>query len=915
MRERLTEIIGPTAARISVATFHSFGIKLVEEFFLILGLEKPPQLLTDMDKVSLYDDLLENRDWKRLRKRSGGEHSFADLKSLISLLKREQISPEDFTKQVVEEIRQLENDPGSLSSRGQTKGELKSEISTKLEALDRTREAADFYRLYEETKKERNLFDYDDVLENIVTLVQGSEEVRATLEERYLYVLVDEHQDSSGAQNEFLAAAWAGVEKPNLFVVGDDRQLIYGFGGASLSHFEKFTETFLGTKIIALTENYRSTQTILNVAEKLLSSTLVPGGLCGSFAAKFPVELIEAEYPRDEIIAAGLEIKRKLIDGVPASECAILVPKQAQARTAVMILKDLGLPVVYGGKISLFALPETQSFIRLLRVLASPAEGHLLAPLLLDHVFGVSPLTAHKFLKKSGKKLTWDDLKKGEETILALSQFLEKMAGEISSRDVYSFIQVVATESFLKTSLSDERSHRQLLTNIEMIRTMLHLALAQMEKNPHLLLADFVNFLDRMADYGEDIPLAVFSGDQGVEVMTLHGSKGREFDFVWIAHLDENSLMKGKRSGIALPEKLKEKALAKDEATARRELYVAITRAKRFCRISYARSGYSGTDQALAKIVAELPTDLLIRKKAAETEREILATDPLVYISSVPAIISEDVRKEIVDLVRAEFAERPVSVTHLNNFFSCPWKWYFRSFLQLPEPTTESLKFGNVVHGVIEKIISGRIAAVTEIAPAVEAELDELHIWNERERQRLQRDAQTVLNRFHQERIDDFCGASAEERITPRCDPDFGLIEVDGQIDAVKELPDGTLLVADFKTGRVKKKGEIEKKTGEGRLSDMLRQLTMYSYLLGFDLRRPKVSRSQLIFLEAEKGDKDGLYETTITTEEISLLRKDLTDYVSLLESGQWLDRPCDFKPFGQQKECPYCALWRSVKK
>lgn len=913
MRERLVEIIGPEAVRVTVSTFHSFGLNLIEDFFEELGLEKPPKLLDDVDKVLLYDELLENHEWKYLRRRNGGEHNFNDLKSLISLLKRERILAEDFAKQVSGEIDRLKKDPANISSRGKTKGELKSDIQTKLEALERTQEAARFYDLYEMAKKERNLADYDDVLENIVLLVNKSENVRFTLREKYLYVLVDEHQDSSGVQNEFLEATWAEVEKPNLFVVGDDRQLIYGFGGASLSHFEKFVETFRGTKIIALTENYRSTQTILDVAEGLLKSTIVKEKLIGSKKEKFPIELLETEYPRDEIIRAGIEIKKKIEEGMAPNECAILVPKQAQARMAVTILKDLGLPVAYSGKMPFFGLPETQSFIRLLRVLANPVEGYLLAELLLDHAFGVPFLVAQKFLKRNGGRLSLDLFLDDDETIRALGKLLEKWTNNGQKKDIYSFIQEMATEFFFK-NIPKTQSHKKFLSNIEITRTMLHLALSQGEKNPKLTLQEFVKFLDRMEDYNEDIPLAVFSADLGVEVLTLHGSKGREFEFVWIAHMDEGSLMKGKRLGISLPEMLKEKVAKKDEMTARRELYVAITRAKRFCTISYACSGYSGADQSLAKIIAELPANLFIRKNASEIEEEILKKDPLFYVSSNRTSVPEDARKEIIALAKVEFADKPVSVTHLNNFFSCPWKWYFRNFLQLPEPETESLKFGNVIHGAIEEIISDGISEVDKVDDIITRKLDELHIWDEAVRERFEKDARMVLGRFLKDKVCDFKGALSEHKTPSRRDSDFPQIEINGKIDIIKELPDKTLLVADFKTGRIKKKNEIEKMTEGGRMSDMLRQLAMYSYLLRFDSKWPNVSRSQLIFIEAEKGDKDEVYETRISDAQIEFLRKDLKDYVLLLENGKWIDLPCDFKPFGNKKECPYCALRDMIK-
>ena len=155
------------------------------------------------------------------------------------------------------------------------------------------------------------LLDYDDVLEYLIKIVETSEEARDEIREKYLYVLVDEHQDSSGVQNEFLQKVWGDVEKPNIFVVGDDRQLIYGFGGASLAYFEGFKNTFGKAKLITLLENYRSTQVILDSAHTLLQSSLSPAKLVSHSKDSFPLRLVEADYPRDEIIACVLDIKEK----------------------------------------------------------------------------------------------------------------------------------------------------------------------------------------------------------------------------------------------------------------------------------------------------------------------------------------------------------------------------------------------------------------------------------------------------------------------------------------------------------------------------------------------------------------------------------------------------------------------------
>ncbi len=219
MRERLTTYVGAAASRVRISTFHSFALSCLEEFHDELGMETVPTLLDSTSTVVLFDELLHAQEWKYLRPRANKAMYVRDIQSLISILKRERISVEHFRTSIVEDIERLKNDPDSISSRGETKGQLKKEIEKKIESLERSAEVADFYEAYEALKKERSVIDYNDALTLLVQLVEVSDNARDTIRERFLYVLVDEHQDSSGIQNEFLSAVWKEVEKPEIFVV------------------------------------------------------------------------------------------------------------------------------------------------------------------------------------------------------------------------------------------------------------------------------------------------------------------------------------------------------------------------------------------------------------------------------------------------------------------------------------------------------------------------------------------------------------------------------------------------------------------------------------------------------------------------------------------------------------------------
>jgi DNA helicase-2/ATP-dependent DNA helicase PcrA len=903
MKERLRKYIGPEASKVKVSTFHSFGLDILDKYFTVLGLGEKPTLMDEKDSIALYDDVLQKNDWEFIRPRADSSRYFKDLKSLISFLKRERLTPEKFEEEIKKEIENIREDPSSISSRGESKGKMKKEIERRLEGLFRTLEAVKFYELCEKEKKSKNLFDYDDILEALVFIVEESEEARNYIKENFLYILIDEHQDSSGVQNEFLEKVWKGEEKPNIFVVGDDRQLIYGFGGASLEYFENFKNMFGRAELITLEENYRSTQKILDSAHNLLQSSISKGKLKSNHKEDHPLRLIEANYPRDEIIFSALEIKEKIEKSHDINDIAILVPKNYQVRSAVTILKDLGVPVAGGNKINFFEIEEAQSFLKILKIMANPSDGVYLSSSFFDKHSLVSPLSAHRFLKENKmrdfsllsaveeKNSLFDNEKEVNIWLQKLKSWLS-----FSNLPLYSFIQKIGTEFLLDTA----KSHQGLVTRIEVLRTMLHLALMQIEKNSKINLAGFLEFLERIEAYGENIPLAIFAPNEGVKVLTLHGSKGLEFDYVWIAHMDERSFSGSKREGFSLPLSIKERLEKRDEMVLKRELYVAITRAKRFCTVSYALNSYTGVDQELAHVVADLQ-DSFEKQTAEETEKIILSKDKKVFVEKQAKDKDKENGglKDLIKLVARDYEDRKVSVSLLNNFFECPWKWYFRNLLQLPELKSESLEFGNAVHGAIDQILK------LKKIPS-EAELQK--ITNE------DKEVLSVISRWVKDRLDSIEKNRETEQPISLNDKRFPHLNIYGKIDLIEHLDALNLRVTDFKTGSVRKKGEIEKIDEEGRMSTYLRQLSMYSYLINESPKwQTNVKESRLEFLET-KNKAEAFYDTEIKEEQIEMLVKDISDYDKLVKGGEWINRSCHYNSYGKNTICEYCQMAKIYK-
>lgn len=911
MRSRLLRIIGPAAAEVHVSTFHRFALRLVETHYSLLDFESAPALLSETEAVALADELLQGGEWRHIRPRSDSAKYFSDLKSLISLGKRENMSPADFGQEIEGEIEAVRADPENISSRGPTKGKLKKEAEKEIEGLERTREAVAFYDQYEAAKRERGLMDYDDVLAHAVALARGSEDVRAAVRENYLYVLVDEHQDSSGIQNAFLDAVWGGTERPNVFAVGDDRQLIYGFGGASLEHFTGFARRFGAARQITLTKNYRSAQNILDAADALLQSSIASDKLesAGGEGKGDKIAVIECAYPRDEIIAAARRIKAAIVSGFRPEDCAILVPKNYQVRSAAEVLRDQGLPAAAGSAVSFFAAPETATVRAILGLLADPYDGAAAGALLLDPAFGIPPLEAHKFMRETGpRNLSLEALlsrgasQLGVDPVARLGARLADWLDSSQTLGIHGLIQKIGEILFF----AEPGEHEALVRQAEVIRTFLHLVTAERERRPHETLADFLAYLDRLERYGHEIPLAVFSAERGVRVLTLHGSKGLEFPFVHVAHLDDGSLMRGKRLGFTLPERLRALAEAKSELDARRELYVAITRAKKYCSLSYARYSYSGAELEPARILADLPEALIERTSLAESEAAA-AADPAAFVSRAAAEPLADPEK-LAELVAGEYQNVKVSVTLLNNFFECPWKWYFRSLLQLPEAKTDSLLVGAAVHAGIEYMLKHRKAANEKNLDAALLEcLEKEYVSDAAAMRRLMRDAKRTLDIFAREYLPAISPDAESERSLAYRDPALAHLTLYGKID-LTERDGGRASVTDFKTGSAKTRSAVEKRDEEGRMSALLRQLAMYSYLIRGAERGTEVEAARLLFIEARPGDPNAAYQTRITAEEIELLRKDIADYDRLVSGGGWISRECRAVLYGGGDQCEYCA-------
>lgn len=289
-----------------------------------------------------------------------------------------------------------------------------------------------------------------------------------------------------------------------------------------------------------------------------------------------------------------------------------------------------------------------------------------------------------------------------------------------------------------------------------------------------------------------------------------------------------------------------------------------------------------------------------------------MSESPRLYAQKPIKETETDIKEDIIQFVKDRFSETNISVSMLNNFFECPRKWYFRNFLKLPEVKTKPLILGNAVHGTLEFILkSEKLPEILAIKSRIKYELEKENVIEEKNIAKFGKEAFEIIENW----IKNYYPSLAKEKFSERNirfkDKNFPNLTMYGKID-LTEIKNGEIVITDFKTGKSHTKESIQKTDEEGRLSGLMRQLAMYSYLLK-GAEDKMVAESRLMFLEEDLSNKNALYQTQITNDQIELLVKDIFDYQNFLINGDWTDRVCNVKTYGAGKECEYCARMNNI--
>lgn len=584
LRERLSKMLGEEAGKIHASTFHSACVRILRRDIEYLGYTRG---------FTIYDDDDSKRLIKEIMKRRGLDEKVVPAKTFkagISRLKDQMISPEEFAKTADE------------------KGEA-SEIQT-----------ASIYTEYQNALKTANAVDFDDLIMLTVRLFEEFPEVLQSYRNLYRYIMVDEYQDTNYAQYRLISML-AG-DTGNLGVVGDDDQSIYRFRGATVENILNFEKQYRNCEVVRLEQNYRSTETILDAANAIIShnqnrKTKKLWSELGR-GEKIKVRCFQNETSEAKGIAEI--IAENVKNGGKYSDHALLYRNNALSKAFETAFSREGIPYKIVGGLRFYDRKEIRDMlaylalidnpydtVRFRRVINEPRRG--IGGATVDEVIriaeglGVSPLEVCRDSEN------FETLHKKSIVLKSAANMFEELDELADSLRLDELIDAVAEKTgymeMLKVSGTDAQSR------IENVNELKSNAVLLLEENPEAALPDFLEQTALASDIDNLDPSA-----DSVSLMTMHSAKGLEFPTVFMIAAEDN-IFPSSMCRFDPTEMEEERRLA----------YVAVTRAEKQLYITHTRYRMlygKTTANKLSQFVQEIPEELC---ETSEEDR------PVVYSS------------------------------------------------------------------------------------------------------------------------------------------------------------------------------------------------------------------------------------------------------------------------------------------
>ncbi len=952
MRKRLVQFLGSDAYKVNIHTFHSFCNKVIQEQSRLL--RKPDlEALSDLERVQIMKELIDGFTNDNPLKRLKGEVYF-DLKnlgSLFSTMKREAWTPEYLIRHIdhyinvkIPEIHTNKKNPKlGITQKGQDE----------IKKYERSKAAVQAFSTYQDILSKKSRYDFDDMINWVIRLFEEQTEVLQGYQEALQYLLVDEYQDTSGSQNkivELLTSYWE--DNPNLFVVGDDDQSIYRFQGANIENMMAIRERLKkNLKTVVLTDNYRSVQPILDAATSLIGQNkkrLIGkiDGLSKELNAAraeltgltiLPVARVyENEFSENAHVAN--EIRKLVEQGVKPGEIAIIYREHKFGDELQKFLHLAKVPFFVKKSMNLLEDLFIRKILNIFRYINMendlPNGGeYLLFEILHYDFFGLDPVDIARITreKKGSLREYIDDIGAEQAGMLFSSDETSGKIHHVSSvlnmlqQGSYNLPLQQWFEKLINETgiLAHITKHEEKVWMMEKLSCLFNYIKEETHRHPLLSLKEFVSIIDLMDENDLSLQLIQTTGNEtGVNLMSCHGSKGLEFEYVFFlgARSDIWESKSNKNKGFILPptvfEGSDQEASVKDEEDMeelRRLFFVAVTRAEKHIYISYPKMKNDGKELMASMFLEEIRSALDIKEELIElNDAEKLEFQALRFgIIEKPVLARAE--KSYIDGLLAKFV---MNVSALNNYLDCPIGFYYTSLVKVPGAKSENASFGTAVHAAL-KVIYDEGKGKDKFPPVARLQ-DQFRVALAKEREHFTHESFTrftdhginVLAAYHEHM---FLHSTPPKVLVTEYRLDgvaLDNIPLRGFTDLIT-FEGNDIVITDFKTGDYVKALDSFKKPGEKEElphgGNYWRQAVFYKILIDLLPKPWLVQYVEFDFIEPDKKGKWQKQRLAISPEDVYLVEQQIREVWEKIQNH-------DFYTGCGKPKCNWCNFTKDNK-
>lgn len=925
MRKRLFSFIGASAYKVNISTFHSFCNDIIQDNLSLFD-KTSLDPISELEKIALLKKLIDQFDKINPLKRYRGDVYFemGNLSKLFSAMKKEGWTSSFLLEKVAAYIKEIPFRDEFIYKRKYKQfeaGALKQGlVDAEYEKMAKLKAAITSFDVYQALMKTSNRYDFDDMINWVLHAFKENKNLLSQYQEKYLYILVDEFQDTSGTQNELVQLLVNYWDQPNLFVVGDDDQSIFRFQGANVENMLDFQNQYAtAIRTIILAENYRSTQPILDASTIVINNNqerLVNKmeGLEKKLIASNPLynqiqtlpQIIAYPNPSEEMMGITDAIAARIAEGVQPAQIAVLFKENKYGEEIAHYLQQKNIPVYTKRTINLLEQTLIKQITTILEYLAcewdQSYEGdNLLFEILHYGYWKIPPITIAKLSFEASQlkyEATGNAFRKVlvEKTAAAQTQLfqepgipalakamdvLESLIALVPNSTLINLIETVLQKTGIIQSVlvSPQKSFElNLLTHFfDFIKEETH-------RQPQLNVKKLVEMLALMQTEGIRLPLPIATGGvTGVNLLTMHGSKGLEFEWVFVAGTNAHLWEKKRASnnmGYQLPDTvLSSLEQANEKEELRRLFYVALTRSKIALTISFSQFKNDGKEAEPSQFLMELVEGNEKWITPIQLDEAIKMQYTLLHLQTAP---QPEIAQLEEDFIQPKLEKFSMNVTALNNYLKCPLHFYYNSLIRVPSGKSEATTFGSAIHDALQKLFK-KMQDRNNAFPDVQELIQDFHYYMQRHREaftqvefnRRKEHGETVLINYYKEYIHEWNKVvSTEYRIGNVV---LKGIPLKGAIDKI-EFNGNKVVVIDYKTGSVENAKEklLPPNDKNPNGGDYWRQAVFYKILIQGQAKNWEVERAEFDFVEPNKKKELEKIPVLITDADITTVAQQI---------------------------------------